>query len=130
MKVKLELPFPPSTNDYWKKYRNRIVINDDGREYRQAVDLFATIARSNGDAPKEPMDGILSVKCWLYPPTAHRRDIDNFDSKCLWDALTKAGIWHDDSQVKHRESWMMDGSYFGEKPGKPGKVVVEIEVLR
>jgi crossover junction endodeoxyribonuclease RusA len=34
----------------------------------------------------------------LYPPDA-RRDIDNYN-KALFDALTHAGIWEDDSQVK------------------------------
>ncbi len=40
----------------------------------------------------------------LYPPDKRRRDLDNFDGKALWDALTKAGVWKDDSQVKSRYS--------------------------
>ncbi|WP_159137369.1 RusA family crossover junction endodeoxyribonuclease, partial [Citrobacter braakii] len=34
-----------------------------------------------------------------YPPDARRRDIDNYN-KALFDALTHAGIWEDDSQIK------------------------------
>ncbi|WP_407065701.1 RusA family crossover junction endodeoxyribonuclease [Enterobacter kobei] len=39
------------------------------------------------------------VEIILYPPDARRRDIDNYN-KALFDALTHAGIWEDDSQVK------------------------------
>ena len=35
----------------------------------------------------------------LFPPDARRRDIDNYN-KALFDALTHAGIWEDDSQVQ------------------------------
>jgi Holliday junction resolvase RusA-like endonuclease len=34
-----------------------------------------------------------------FPPDARRRDIDNYN-KALFDALTHAGIWEDDSQVQ------------------------------
>ncbi|WP_134871266.1 RusA family crossover junction endodeoxyribonuclease, partial [Cronobacter sakazakii] len=40
-----------------------------------------------------------SVEITLYPPDARRRDIDNYN-KALFDALTHAGVWEDDSQVK------------------------------
>ena len=40
-----------------------------------------------------------AVEIILYPPDARRRDIDNYN-KALFDALTHAGIWEDDSQVK------------------------------
>jgi crossover junction endodeoxyribonuclease RusA len=39
------------------------------------------------------------VEIILYPPDARRRDIDNYN-KALFDALTHAGIWEDDSQVQ------------------------------
>jgi crossover junction endodeoxyribonuclease RusA len=39
------------------------------------------------------------VEILLFPPDARRRDIDNYN-KALFDALTHAGIWEDDSQVK------------------------------
>jgi len=35
----------------------------------------------------------------LCPPDLRRRDLDNC-FKALFDALTHAGIWQDDSQVK------------------------------
>ncbi len=35
----------------------------------------------------------------LYPPNRARRDLDNC-FKALFDALTHAGIWQDNSQVK------------------------------
>jgi crossover junction endodeoxyribonuclease RusA len=35
----------------------------------------------------------------LYPPDKRTRDIDNY-SKALFDALTHANFWIDDSQIK------------------------------
>lgn len=40
-----------------------------------------------------------AVEITLFPPDARRRDIDNYN-KALFDALTHAGVWEDDSQVK------------------------------
>lgn len=36
----------------------------------------------------------------LCPPNRAKRDQDNFAGKTLLDALTKAGLWGDDSQIK------------------------------
>jgi len=41
----------------------------------------------------------LEVHLVLCPPTRAKRDLDNFQ-KALFDGLTHAGIWKDDSQVK------------------------------
>lgn len=35
-----------------------------------------------------------------FPPDARRRDIDNYN-KALFDALTHAGIWEDDSRAEN-----------------------------
>lgn len=43
-------------------------------------------------------DGNLAVACVFYMPTRRRVDGDNM-IKLVLDAGTKAGVWHDDSQV-------------------------------
>ncbi len=50
------------------------------------------------DLQGENIKGELSVSLVLHPPTLRRYDIDNF-TKALFDALSKAEFWEDDSQV-------------------------------
>ena len=68
-----------------------------------------------------PWSGKLRVVVELVPPDDDRlHDIDN-TMKALLDALTKARVWEDDSQVKRLE---MDIDH---APQKPGWVLVVIE---
>lgn len=48
--------------------------------------------------PKAITDPVV-VAIVFYPPNLVRRDLDNF-LKAPLDALTHAGVWVDDSQVK------------------------------
>lgn len=86
----IRIPFPPSVNHYYQRFRNHVTIGKRGREYRNSVvELLG---------PMTPRKGRLAVVLVLCPPDRRRRDIDNFQ-KGLFDALTKAGVWEDDSQV-------------------------------
>lgn len=42
---------------------------------------------------------LLQVEIVLFPPDNRIRDLDNYN-KALFDALTHAGVWEDDRQVK------------------------------
>ncbi len=69
-----------------------------------------------------PLRGQLEVSVTLCPPDRKRRDEDNFAGKALFDALTKAGVWGDDSQIRRKiVEW---GDVV-----KGGCVVVEISSL-
>ena len=87
---KFVLPYPPSMNTYWRKFRNHMVISKKGRAFRDAVCLAVKRVR--------PLDGALIVKIRAYPPDRRKRDIDNIQ-KPLLDALEKASVFFDDSQV-------------------------------
>lgn len=97
--VRLELPFPPSVNRYWRHVGMgggvRVLLSREGRRYKAAV--WATVRARVGTG--EPLTGRLAVDVRLYPPDRLRRDIDNFGGKALLDALTEAGVWQDDSQL-------------------------------
>ena len=97
--VRLELPFPPSVNRYWRHVGMgggvRVLLSREGRRYKAAV--WATVRARGGTG--EPLTGRLVVDVRLYPPDRLRRDIDNFGGKALLDALTDAGVWQDDSQL-------------------------------
>lgn len=101
--VRLELPFPPSVNRYWRHVGMgggvRVLLSREGRRYKAAVKavVWATVRARVGTG--EPLTGRLAVDVRLYPPDRLRRDIDNFGGKALLDALTEAGVWRDDSQL-------------------------------
>ena len=99
--MKLVLPFPPSVNAYWRApnkgpLAGRHLVSAEGRKYQSAA--CAAIIEQLRRLPK-PSTEQAAVEITLYPPDARRRDLDNYN-KALFDALTHAGVWEDDSQVK------------------------------
>ncbi|HAM9331842.1 TPA: RusA family crossover junction endodeoxyribonuclease [Escherichia coli] len=99
--MKLVLPFPPSVNTYWRvpnsgPLEGRHLISQKGREFQSAA--CAAIIEQLRKLPK-PSSEYAAVEIILYPPDQRRRDIDNYN-KALFDVLTHAGVWEDDSQVK------------------------------
>lgn|SRR3990167_9915543 len=92
MDLTLVLPWPPSTNHYWRHVGSRVLISKEGREYRKRV----TRAIGPGDAPF--LTGRLSVRSTCHAPDLRRRDLDN-TQKALLDSLCYAGVYADDSQI-------------------------------
>lgn len=100
----LILPFPPSVNTYWRApnsgpLKGRHLISAKGRAFQSAA--CAAIIEQLRRLPK-PSTELADVAIRLFPPDKRRRDIDNYN-KALFDALTHAGVWEDDSQVKRME---------------------------
>lgn len=111
--VVLELCYPPSINHYWRMGNHRIYLSDEGRRYKNIVAGIVRCARV------QPFTGDVSLKIEAYPPDRRIRDLDNIQ-KAVWDALTDAGLYKDDSQVKHIEAWMLE-------PLERGKVIVTVD---
>ena len=100
------LPFPPSVNAYWRslaclkwvngvpKPYSRMILSEDARAFRSNAILAVRCAKLSG----LNLDSRLRVEIDLHCPTARKYDVDNF-SKGIFDALTHAGLWKDDSQV-------------------------------
>lgn len=94
----LELPFPPSVNHYWRHVvfgkRVATIISKKGREYSAAVagDVLYQDAALHITDPVE-------VDILLHAPNNRRRDLDNH-AKAIFDAIVKAGVIADDSQVR------------------------------
>ena len=99
--VRLNLPWPPSTNHYWRHIplggRVRSLISRRGREYRAAV-AHAVMAQR---AAKR-LAGRLAVVVDVHVPDRRARDLDNLN-KAIFDACTHAGVWVDDEQIDHIE---------------------------
>lgn len=89
----LILPFPPSVNGYWRAYQGRQIISKRGRDFR------ALVTRQLLSERQACLSGELEVCMEICPPDRRRRDIDNY-TKAVFDALSHAGFWVDDSQVK------------------------------
>lgn len=117
----LELPFPPSVNHYWRAVRigkaTRTLISAPGRAFRQEV-----AQRVMAERKALGIDSGVAVAVMLHAPDNRRRDLDNFGGKALLDALTHAGVWQDDSQVRRLSmEWG--------KNIRGGKAVVQIRRL-
>jgi crossover junction endodeoxyribonuclease RusA len=114
--MKLELPWPPSINHYWRRNpRGGNFISGEGKTYLAHVALLLKQARV------KPMEGTVSLKVRLHPPNNLRRDLDN-SLKVLIDAIAKGGALGDDFQIKHIEATMLDVV-------QDGHATVEIEAL-
>lgn len=86
------LPWPPSTNHYWRNVGNAVLISAEGRQYAKDIAVLTAGKQGLGDTSR------LSVLIIAYPPDNRRRDLDNL-TKSLLDALGKAEAFGDDSQI-------------------------------
>lgn len=97
--ISLVLPFPPSVNACWRTVRGTMIISAKGRQFR--ANAIAAVYDQLRKRPRAITENV-SVIVKMHPPTRHRRDIDNY-LKAPFDALTHAGVWKDDDQVKHAD---------------------------
>jgi crossover junction endodeoxyribonuclease RusA len=102
MSISIELPWPPSVNNYWIHRGRGTFISDAGIGFIKSVRVAIVQAKIY-----KPMLGKLQMSINLFPPDKRRRDIDNV-LKALLDALTKGGLMEDDSQVKRLDVEMMN----------------------
>ncbi len=108
----IELPYPPSLNHYYRHVGYRTLISRQGRAYREAV------VKLVGRLGLVPILGPLDLRIELFPPDRRRRDADNAQ-KALLDALAHGGVYGDDSQIVHLDTWKR-------APVTGGKAVVRI----
>jgi len=91
--IELTLPWPPTVNTYYRSTGGTVLISEKGRLYRKAVADQVLIQRG-----AKLFSGRLDVVIHAFPPDKRKRDLDNI-LKALFDSLTKAGVWLDDSQI-------------------------------
>ena len=98
----VELPYPPSVNDYWRsrwspKQRRVIVyLDDSGKQYR--IDCLAAMLQQRGCGRR--LKGRLRLTIGAYMPDRRVRDLDNIQ-KALLDGMKHGGLYHDDGQIDY-----------------------------
>jgi crossover junction endodeoxyribonuclease RusA len=98
--TQLTLPYPPSTNTYWRHVGPKVLLSAGGRQYRKDVSALLVAFGCR------PLAGELDLAIRLHPPDRRRRDADN-TLKALLDSLQHGGLYEDDSQVKRIEVVML-----------------------
>jgi len=97
----LTLPYPPSVNDYYGRTGHHVYLKPKGKAYRRAV--ANALAQLDGRTFAPFQAGALAVRVILNPPERKRGGVDpdqDNGNKALLDALTHAGVWHDDRQIR------------------------------
>lgn len=91
--IKLNLPFPPSSNTYYRSVKGRVLISKKGRIYKDTVARIVAWQKA-----AHGLEGRLKVQVLLFPPDRRKRDLDN-SLKALVDSLEGAGVFVNDSQI-------------------------------
>jgi crossover junction endodeoxyribonuclease RusA len=110
------LPWPPSNNTYYRRVGNKTLISKKGREYKKAV-----LDHCMRFGVKPFGEDKISISIIAYYPDRRRRDLDNL-LKAPLDAMMKAGVYQDDSQVESLSIKKGDQE-------KPGMIFIDIEAL-
>jgi len=92
--VGFEIPFPPTANHMYVQVGVRKVLSKEYRSFIKAVGWAWMATRPVSWS----QDGRFGIVVELTYNSKRRNDVDN-RVKATQDALTLAGVWHDDSQV-------------------------------
>lgn len=85
--VSFELPIPPSVNHMYRRFRNKVVLTDEARAWKEAAHLIALTKF------RMPMQGAVCAVWEFYFPN-RRHDASNC-IKALEDALQGAAYLND-----------------------------------
>jgi len=116
VKAQFFLPWPPSNNTYYRRVGNKTMISKQGRAYKKVV-----LDHCMRFGVKPFGEDKISVGIIAYYPDRRRRDLDNL-LKAPLDAMMKAGVFTDDSQVESLSIRKGDQE-------KPGMIFVDIETM-
>ena len=90
--MRIDLPYPPSVNHYWRNVRGRMTIGKAGRDFRAKARAIC-LAMGLGCVQDR-----ICLAIEAYPPDSRARDLDNL-LKAPLDALGKGFAYNDDSQI-------------------------------
>ena len=93
--IVLDIPWPPTANKIWRHARGQNYLS---RPYKDFLSLTYMVVRQQLPRHHRRIETPVRLTIDLYPPNRVRYDIDN-RIKPILDALTRAGVWQDDSLV-------------------------------
>jgi crossover junction endodeoxyribonuclease RusA len=88
----LQLPLPPSVNTYYRNFRGRTILSQNGRNYKNTVQEYVTVNK----VPSFGSNRLMAI-ITIFPRDRRSIDLDN-RLKGIFDALQDAGIYDSDSQ--------------------------------
>jgi crossover junction endodeoxyribonuclease RusA len=92
--LRLDLPWPPSINHYWRRAGKVIHVSTEGTRFSRRCGIAV-----RGQFGAAPIDRPVAVLIEAWGPRRGWGDVDN-RCKPLLDALTKAELWTDDKLVR------------------------------
>lgn len=124
MNVTFEMPYPPSVNSIYKKIRGKVSKKTgkrsdhalDDRVVKYRWDVIAAIGKGHATITT-PVRVIIHA----HAPDKRIRDLDNL-VKCIFDSLTCASVWKDDSLVD-------DLRIVRKEPVPNGKIILTVETI-
>jgi crossover junction endodeoxyribonuclease RusA len=90
--IKLALPLPPSVNHYYGRRGSRTFMSKSGQAFIEAV--WFEFCR----VPRRKLQGAIRMHVVIHPASKRRMDLDN-RLKALQDAMERAGVYDNDSQI-------------------------------
>ena len=96
--IELELPMPPSANNYWRYVNGKVLKSKDAREYIKIIAQLWMVYKAQKKAKAFSKDQRLQIYIQVFPPNRIRRDLDNL-LKVLMDSLEHAGLFTNDEQI-------------------------------
>lgn len=117
-RIAFDLPFPPSANHYYRRGKGRTHISSTGRQY---LEILQDLIRFSRCPPT--IQHPIAVELLMTAPNRARRDLDNFE-KALLDALTRSGVWADDSLIHDKRTrWVKPAT----APGRVQGIITDLE---
>ena len=123
--MRLELPFPPSTNTAYATVRGRRVKTKRAREYAEHVQFLCSVNAwcDTWIIKTQELDVMprLAVTIEVHPPDRRRRDLSNMEKLCVDAVFSYLGM--DDSLID-------DLHIVRHAVEKPGRLVMTITELQ
>lgn len=115
-KTILEFNFlPPTTNTYYRKFRNCMVISDRGRKFKEDIFIICKHLKL------KKISGKVKIYCEFYFKGQRHSDIDNIAGKALFDSI-KDILIEDDKMIFELHAKKFIGC-------KESKTLIEIKPL-